>query len=77
MSGIVFTNYRRSDAAGMAGRLLDRLEQDFSQDQLFFDTDNIPPGKDFVASPGYNKGSKLMGVSPPTPCRSRISRSSC
>jgi tetratricopeptide (TPR) repeat protein len=49
MSGIVFINYRRSDAAGMAGRLFDRLEQEFSGDQLFFDVDNIPPGKDFVA----------------------------
>jgi hypothetical protein len=49
MRGMVFINYRRSDAAGMAGRLFDRLEQEFSQDQLFFDVDNIPPGKDFVA----------------------------
>lgn len=49
MSGIVFINYRRSDAAGMAGQLFDRLEQAFSDDQLFFDVDNIPPGKDFVA----------------------------
>ncbi len=48
MSGIVFINYRRNDAAGMAGRLFDRLEQDFPGDQLFFDVDTIPPGKDFV-----------------------------
>ena len=26
MSGIVFINYRRKDAAGMAGRLFDHLE---------------------------------------------------
>jgi hypothetical protein len=39
MSGIVFINYRRSDAADIAG----------SRDQLFFDVDSIPPGKDFVA----------------------------
>jgi len=49
MSGIVFINYRRRDAEHVAGRLFDRLEQDFSQDQLFFDVDNIPPGEDFVA----------------------------
>jgi hypothetical protein len=49
MSGIVFINYRRSDAADIAGRLFDRLEQEFSRDQLFFDVDSIPPGKDFVA----------------------------
>jgi hypothetical protein len=45
----VFINYRRSDAADIAGRLFDRLEQEFSRDQLFFDVDSIPPGKDFVA----------------------------
>ncbi len=49
MSGIVFINYRRKDQPGMAGRLFDRLEQDFSYDQLFFDVDDIPPGADFVA----------------------------
>jgi hypothetical protein len=49
MSGTVFINYRREDTAGMAGRLFDRLEQEFSEDQLFFDVDNIPPGQDFVA----------------------------
>lgn len=49
MSGIVFINYRRRDAEHVAGRLFDRLEQDFSQDQLFIDVDNIPPGEDFVA----------------------------
>lgn len=49
MSGIVFINYRRRDAEHVAGRLFDRLEQDFSEDQLFFDVDNIPPGEDFVA----------------------------
>ena len=49
MSGTVFINYRREDAEHVAGRLFDRLEQDFSRDQLFFDVDNIPPGEDFVA----------------------------
>ena len=49
MSGIVFINYRRKDAPGMAGRLFDRLEHDFSEDQLFFDVDNIPAGRDFIA----------------------------
>lgn len=49
MSGIAFINYRRKDAEHAAAWLFDRLEQDFSQDQLFFDVDNIPPGEDFVA----------------------------
>jgi Amt family ammonium transporter len=47
MGGIVFINYRRSDAAGMAGRLFDRLEQDFSPERLFFDVDSIPAGENF------------------------------
>lgn len=47
MSGIVFINYRRDDTAGIAGRLFDRLEQDFTHDQLFFDVDSIPPGENF------------------------------
>ncbi|HEX2449121.1 MAG TPA: toll/interleukin-1 receptor domain-containing protein [Methyloceanibacter sp.] len=41
--------YRRNDSQGMAGRLFDRLEQEFSHDQLFYDVDDIPPGEDFVA----------------------------
>ena len=49
MGGIVFICYRRKDAEHVAGRLFDRMEQDFPRDQLFFDVDNIPPGEDFVA----------------------------
>jgi len=48
MGGIVFISYRRGDTEHVAGRLVDRLEIDFTREQLFFDVDNIPPGEDFV-----------------------------
>ena len=33
--GKIFINYRRGDDPGAAGRLYDRLEQEFAQDDLF------------------------------------------
>jgi len=49
MAGKIFINYRREDTIGMAGRLHDRLAQDFGPDNIFMDVDNIPVGEDFVA----------------------------
>jgi len=49
MAGKIFTNYRRDDSIGMAGRLHDRLAQTFGRDKLFMDVDHIPAGADFVA----------------------------
>ena len=47
MSGI-FLSYRRDDAAPWAGRLFERLLQDFPRSQLFMDVDAIEPGLDFI-----------------------------
>ena len=43
----IFISYRRSDAAGHAGRLFDRLEQWFGADELFYDRDSIDSGDMF------------------------------
>jgi hypothetical protein len=48
MSRKIFISYRRDDEPHAAGRLFDRLEDAFGQEDLFFDIDSIPPGKDFV-----------------------------
>jgi len=47
LSGI-FINYRRDDAAGMAGRLFDHLAKAFSRQKVFMDVDAMKPGLDFV-----------------------------
>ncbi len=44
MTNKVFISYRREDAAAYAGRLHDRLRNDF---EVFMDVDNIPLGRDF------------------------------
>jgi len=43
----IFINYRREDSQWMAGRLYDKLLDDFSKEQLFIDIDSIDPGEDF------------------------------
>jgi hypothetical protein len=43
----LFVSYRRQDTAGHAGRLVDRLRQEFGRDQVFMDID-IPVGVNFV-----------------------------
>src|SRR5262249_46294491 len=48
MSAKIFISYRRDDSAGHAGRLTDRLEQEFGRDSLFIDVDAIPLGVNFV-----------------------------
>jgi hypothetical protein len=48
MNAKLFINYRRKDTAGYAGRLYDRLIGQFSQDQVFMDTDKIRAGQDFA-----------------------------
>ena len=41
-------SYRRDDAAAYAGRVYDRLCQQFGFDRVFMDVDAILPGEDFV-----------------------------
>ena len=48
MSGGVFISYRREDSGGFAGRIYDRLVTRLGNDNVFFDVDAIPPGRDFV-----------------------------
>jgi WD40 repeat protein len=48
MGGNIFISYRRGDGGGSAGRLYDRLEQEFGRERVFFDVDTIAPGQDFV-----------------------------
>ncbi len=47
MSGI-FISYRREETAANAGRLRDRLVQEFGEDQVFMDIDTIDLGVDFA-----------------------------
>jgi hypothetical protein len=47
-SGAVFISYRRQESSGIAGRLYDRLAEQFGDDQVFMDVDNIAPGVDFA-----------------------------
>jgi hypothetical protein len=46
--GGVFISYRREDSGGYAGRISDRLTSCLGRDNVFFDVDAIPPGRDFV-----------------------------
>jgi len=48
MAGGVFISYRREDSDGFAGRIYDRLAMRLGHDNVFFDVDAIPPGRDFV-----------------------------
>jgi hypothetical protein len=40
----VFISYRREDTPGHAGRLYDRLQQEFGADNVFIDVDTLLPG---------------------------------
>ena len=48
MTGGVFISYRRDDSGGFAGRIYDRLANRLGRDNVFFDVDAIPPGRDFT-----------------------------
>jgi hypothetical protein len=43
----VFLSYRREDTKHAAGRLADRIAQQFSASRVFMDVDSIPAGVDF------------------------------
>ncbi len=45
--GHIFISYRRSDSADNAGRIYDRLVEEFGEDPIFKDVDSIPLGSDF------------------------------
>jgi hypothetical protein len=46
--GRVFISYRREQASGVAGRLYDRLADQFGEAQIFMDVASIEPGVDFT-----------------------------
>lgn len=48
MAAKVFLCYRRDDTADFAGRVRDRLVQEFGRDLLFMDVDAIPLGVNFA-----------------------------
>ncbi len=45
--GLIFISYRREDSAGIAGRIYDRLIQEFGRNAVFKDVDSIPLGTNF------------------------------
>jgi len=44
----IFISYRREDTRADAGRLCDRLEAQFGDEQVFMDIDDIRPGQNFI-----------------------------
>ena len=46
----IFVSYRRDDAGGHAGRLVDRLTARFGDDAVFMDVQDIQPGDRFAKS---------------------------
>lgn len=54
--GAIFLSYRRSDAAGEAGRLSDDLTARFGKAAVFMDVDTIQPGLDFRVQIAQNVG---------------------
>ena len=44
----IFISYRRQDAEVFAGRLYDRLVQEFGEDHVFMDVDTLKPGDDYL-----------------------------
>lgn len=44
----IFISYRRDDSIATAGRIRDRLVQEFGRKQVFVDVDDIPHGQDFA-----------------------------
>ena len=47
MASKVFVSYRRNDSPHASGRLRDRLVMAFGEENVFFDVDSIPTGRDF------------------------------
>jgi len=44
---VIFISYRRTDSGGYAGRIFDRLREEFGKDQVFRDVDTIDGGTRF------------------------------
>lgn len=48
MAPTIFISYRHADSAGYAGRLSDRIKQEFGRDYVFFDAADVRLGANFV-----------------------------
>ena len=48
----IFLSYRRGDSSGHAGRLQDRLVNDFGRDRVFMDVNAIAAGLNFAEAIG-------------------------
>ena len=44
----IFVSYRRDETSGYAGRLIDRLNEHFGAQRVFFDLQTLEPGVDWV-----------------------------
>ncbi len=49
-SGKIFISYRREDTSGESGRLKDKLEQIFGQENIFYDVETLEAGLNFDES---------------------------
>lgn len=49
-SGKIFISYRREDTSGESGRLKDKLEQVFGQENIFYDVETLEAGLNFDQS---------------------------
>ena len=49
-SGKIFISYRREDSSGESGRLKDKLEQVFGQENIFYDVETLEAGINFDQS---------------------------
>lgn len=49
-NGKIFISYRREDTSGESGRLKDKLEQVFGQDNIFYDVETLEAGLNFDQS---------------------------
>jgi hypothetical protein len=60
----IFISYRRNDDPYIAGRIRDHLTHHFGPESLFFDVDDIPPGRDFreVIHQALSKSQFLVAI---------------
>jgi hypothetical protein len=77
MATKVFISYRRSDSAGHAGRVHDRLARELGRDLLFMDVDAVPLGANFVKvlADEVAKCDVLLAIIGPTWSSGRLSNS--
>lgn len=60
----IFISYRRTDSIEISGRIYDRLEAEFGEDNIFKDVDDIPLGQDFrsVIADAISKSNVMLVI---------------